>query len=300
MAYNLNTAGPQQEFGAVIPDGSFVWLVGIIKDGGATPPWADPVDRGLFRNSKDANSDAITLEWEYTVQFGRHKNRKLMFQYMTMDGGQRDDQGNSKGGIISKTHLRAMIESARGIRPDDESAAAMQARNIPNLRALNGIPFAARLSVEAGGNNPAGGVYQDKNRIALIITPDMPEYAAIRNGQEIPPQPSGIRRGATGGQGGGGNQAPANGAGWAASGPQGDMLHQPPQHQPAPPPPPAAPPAPPPASNGGWAQPAPTPAPAPAPAAAPAAGGWGGTGDGTAAPVAGAEAGPGWLSAPPT
>lgn len=258
MAFDFNTAGPQREFGAVIPDGTFVWAVGVLRDGAFTPPWASPQDQNLFRTSKEQNSDAVMLDWEFTIQFGPHKNQKF-WQLMTLDGGQRDDHGQSKAGNISKTTIRAMIESARGIRPDDLTPAAVAGRQVEFLRQLDNIPFACKIGVRDGGSE-----YPDSNQIAIVITPDMPEYAAIRNGQEVAPQPTGIRKrtGTGAGTGAAGGQ---QGGGWAAAPPAQPALPM------SPPPAPLSPP-PPPAAAAGWGNSAGGAQQQPAPASPPAAG----------------------------
>lgn len=246
MAFDFNQAGPQREFGATIPDGTFVWVVGHLKDGGFTPPWAAPQDRGLFKQSKDMNSDTVMLDWEFTVQWGQHDKRKI-FQMMTIAGGQLDDHGQSKGGNISKSMLRAMIESAKGILPTDESPQAVAARTVEYLRQLDGIPFGCRVEVEEGQDNPQGGVYPDKNRIPIggVVTPEMPEYAMLRNKQEPPPRPNtGRKRTAAAGQQT--NTGPQGGGGWAATPAQTAMPLSPPPAPPASPPPPPA------AASGGW------------------------------------------------
>lgn len=195
MPINLNDAGEQREFGAVIPDGTFVWVVGNIRKGDYTLPGMDAEDNGLFTKSR--TSDVVYLDFEFTVQLGPFAKQKF-WQNFTITGGQSDADGKSKGGDITKRALKAMVDSAQGIRSDDMSAEAQAKRTLASFCRMNGIPFACRLEVEPGGPDNRGGDYPDKNRIAIVVTPSDAEYAAIKAGNSPPPQPKqgSARRGA--------------------------------------------------------------------------------------------------------
>lgn len=280
---DFNQAEQQREFGEVIPDGTFVVASITLKPGGLTCQFGGSQDAGLFKASKEANSDVTMLEMEFTIQGGPYMKRKW-FQHFTLDGGARDDHGNSKGGNISKSAIRAILESNRGILPADQSPQAAAARQIESYRQLDSMVFCCRLSVEAGQPDPRGGNYPDKNVLApgAVVTPEMPEYMALRNGQEVAPQPRAIRRPAGGGNASGGPQA---GGAWA----------QPPGSQTPPPPPPQ--------QQLFQPQPQSPPPPPPAPAPQPSGGfggGFGGQGGGQqqqadAGAAGGDAAGPQWL-----
>lgn len=189
MAYDLNEAQEQREFGALIPDGTFVKLKGFIRPGNASLPAGDAADAGLFK-AANAPSDAIMLDWEFTVMHGTFARQKL-WQMMVVAGGSVDDKGQSKAGNITKSTLRAMLESALGIDPKDESAQAKQQRVLASFAHLDGIEFAARVGIEKGQDDGRGGNYRDKNRIAFVVTPDQPEWKVIMDGGEAPPKPTG-------------------------------------------------------------------------------------------------------------
>ena len=87
------------------------------------------------------------LDCEFTVMAGPYVRRKF-WQNFTVAGGKLDDKGQSKGWNISKSAFRAMVDSALGLDPKDESAAAKQKRVIQGLKQLDGIVFAARIMVE--------------------------------------------------------------------------------------------------------------------------------------------------------
>ena len=50
--------------------------------------------------------------------------RRKFWQNFTVAGGKVDEKGQSKGWNIAKSAFRAMIDSALGLNPKDESAAA--------------------------------------------------------------------------------------------------------------------------------------------------------------------------------
>jgi len=205
---DFNDAEPQRS-GDLIPP-CYAKLKGIIRPGGVDG--YAPGDQGLLKASN--SSDAMMLDFEFTVMVGPHNGRKL-FSNMTVSGGSVDEKGVSKGWKMTKSTMRAMVESALGIRPDDMSAAAVQKRQLPNFAAFSGIEFAALIEVEKGKEKAdKSGFYDDKNVIKTVITPDRPEWQAIMNGQDVPlPTKAG---GATGGAQGAGKPAWGGGAATAS------------------------------------------------------------------------------------
>lgn len=185
----------QKDFGANIPDGTFVKLKGKIRPGnGNLPPdQQGPKDTGLFKRAAHP-SDSIMLDWEFTVMHGPFARRQI-WQNMVVDGGKVNEKGESKAGVISKQRLRAMWESGCNIDPKDASPAAEAKREFPNWSDMQGIEFAARIGIEAGGEKEGGGHYPDKNRIAIVVVPGMPEYTPVMAGQEVEPKPSGTTGG---------------------------------------------------------------------------------------------------------
>ena len=72
--------------------------------------------------------------------------------------------------------LRAILESARGIKPTDVSEAAKKAR-VAEYADFDGIRFMAKIGVE-----PARGDYKAKNILGEVITPDRKEWHPISAG----------------------------------------------------------------------------------------------------------------------
>ena len=140
------------------------------------------MDAGLLKASQ--SSDAKMLDCEFTILEGPHARRKF-WQSFTVAGGKVDEKGQSIGWKISKSTFRAIIDSALGLDPRDETPATKAKRVLPGLRQLDGIVFAARIMVEPASNPK----YRDQNRIANVVLPDEPHYAAIMGGETVPPEP---------------------------------------------------------------------------------------------------------------
>jgi hypothetical protein len=186
--YDFSDAAPQREPGVVMPDGTFVKLRAKLRKGGASVQGFVPEDAGVFTASKDGN--AFMLDFEFEVTHGPFARNKVFENWVVVGGTKMDEKGQSIAGNITKSRIRALLDSAQGLRSDDESEAAKAKRRIPSLSRLDGIPFVARLSIEAGGAAPNGGFYPDKNRIAKIITAEEPEWQVVFNGGEVPPKPN--------------------------------------------------------------------------------------------------------------
>ena len=179
--YDLNDAQPQMPpVGELIPDGTFARVAMTIRPGGLNG--ATPADAGVLKASN--SSDAKLLDCEFTVVEGPYARRKF-WQNFTVAGGKVDEKGQSKGWNIAKSAFRAMIDSALGLNPKDESADAKQKRVIEGLKQLDGIVFVARIMIEPASNPN----YKDANKLANVVTPDEPQYAAVMRGETVPPEP---------------------------------------------------------------------------------------------------------------
>jgi hypothetical protein len=140
------------------------------------------MDAKLLKASQ--SSDAKMLDCEFTILDGPHARRKF-WQSFTVAGGKVDEKGQSIGWKISKSTFRAMVDSALGLDPRDESPDAKAKRVLPGLKHLDGIVFAARIMVEPASNPQ----YRDQNRIANVVLPDEPQHAAIMRGETVPSEP---------------------------------------------------------------------------------------------------------------
>jgi hypothetical protein len=183
--YDLNDAQPQMApAGELIPDGTFARVAMTIRPGGLNG--ATPADAGVLKSSN--TSDAKLLDCEFTVVEGPYARRKFWHNF-TVAGGKVDEKGQSKGWNIAKSAFRAMIDSALGLDPKDDSAAAKAKRVIQGLKQLDGIVFVARIMIEPASSS----AYKDANKLANVVTPDEPQYAAVMRGESVPPEPVNAR-----------------------------------------------------------------------------------------------------------
>src|SRR6516165_467604 len=155
--FDFNDDGEARSFD-VIPAGTIVVLQMTIRPGGAG-------DDDWLKRASDGNSEG--LDCEFTVAGGPHDKRKL-WQWLTLRG---TTEGHAEAGKISRETLKAILESARGIRPDDKSEAAQNARKVSGWADFDQLRFVARLGVR-----PPRDDYPAKNTILQIITPKSADW----------------------------------------------------------------------------------------------------------------------------
>ena len=95
----------------------------------------------------------LMLDAEFTVTEGPHIRRKF-WQTLTVSGGKVDENGVSIGARITKSTLRAMIDSALGLDPEDMSEATKAKRILRGFADLSGITFVAKIKVETATTRP--------------------------------------------------------------------------------------------------------------------------------------------------
>jgi hypothetical protein len=171
MTYDYSDA-PAQRGDDLIPAGTIAALELTIRPGNAG-------DGGLLTRSKAG--DCEMLDIEYVVIDGLYARRKL-YERLVLAG---ITDGHAKAVEISRSKLRAMLESARGTKPDDTSAEARKARTA-ELGDFHGLRFLAKIGVEKGKARADGaGDYPDRNVLAVIITPDKKDWRQL---EQIPAQ----------------------------------------------------------------------------------------------------------------
>jgi hypothetical protein len=169
---DFNTAGPQKTFD-VIPANTICELQMKIRYGGAGS------DDSLTR-ATDGNSEG--LDCEFTVTKPEQYAGRKLWQRFTLHG---TTQGHAEAGEISRNTLRAILESARGIKPDDQSDAANAARKIKGYCDFDGLKFTARLGVR-----PPQGNYAAKNTVLEVITPERQGWTKPEQVQTNSPTPT--------------------------------------------------------------------------------------------------------------
>lgn len=167
MSFDFNDADKASGGFDLIPANTIAPMILTIRPGAHG-------DGGWLK--KSASSDAEMLDCEIVITGGPYRNRKI-WQNMVVSGGKVDEAGKSKAGNITRSMLRSILESARGIRSDDTSDAAKQARVVSGYGDFSGLEFVGKIGVEKG----TGG-YSDKNKLLAAVGPESREYAEAKSG----------------------------------------------------------------------------------------------------------------------
>jgi hypothetical protein len=149
----------------LIPDGTTATVSIHIRAGNVG-------EDGLLKRS--GNGECEMLDLEFTVLDGTYKGRK--FWHNLLLAGTTDGQKKMATGNLGV--LKAILDSALGLMPNDVSAEARTARTV-NLKQFEGMCFIAKIGVEKGGPKKEGGNYPDKNVLAGAITKDKSGWHAI-------------------------------------------------------------------------------------------------------------------------
>lgn len=175
-AFDFNNADkPSGDFD-LIPVGTLCKLAFKIRPGSSGPG-------GWLKQSQ--SSDTMMLDVEMVVVDGPFRNRRI-WQNMVVSGGKVDENGQSKAGAITRSTLRGILESARGIRSDDESDDAKRKRLVNDYGDFNGLEFVGKIGVEKGTQG-----YADKNKLLTAIGPENKDYAAVMGGSPSAGVPTG-------------------------------------------------------------------------------------------------------------
>ncbi len=171
MTYNaspwqdFNDAEQQQGFD-LIPKGTLIPVRMVLKPGGYDDPSQGWVG-GYASESFETGS--VYLAAEFVVTGGEHAKRKLWTNV-----GLHSPKGPTWA-QMGRSFIRAALNSARNIHPQDTSPQAVAARRIQGFHELDGLEFIARVDVE---KDPKG---EDRNVIRLAVEPDHPEYARLKS-----------------------------------------------------------------------------------------------------------------------
>jgi hypothetical protein len=126
----------------------------------------------MLKRSKEGDCEMLDLE--FTVVDGSYKGRKF-WQYLIITG---TTDGHKKMAVDSLGVLKAILDSALGLKPKDVSAEARAARTV-GVKKFEGMNFMAKIGVEAGGPKNDGSGNADKNILAGIITPDKTDWHPV-------------------------------------------------------------------------------------------------------------------------
>lgn len=158
---DFNDAEQQQSFD-LIPKGTVARVRMTIKPGGFDDP-AQGWSGGYATQSFETGS--VYLSCEFVILEGEFARRK-MWSNIGLQSPKGPNWGN-----MGRTFVRAALNSARNIRPQDNSPQAAAARRIAGFHELDGLEFVARIDVEKDGRGEL------KNVVKLAVEPDHPDYA---------------------------------------------------------------------------------------------------------------------------
>ena len=169
---DFNDAEAQQGAFDLIPKGAIVPLRMTIKPGGHddhSQGWTG----GYATQSHDTG--AVYLACEFVVTGGPFAKRKMWSNIGLLS------QKGPIWGQMGRSFIRAALNSARRIHPQDNTPQGAAARSIASFADLDGIEFIARVDVEKDNKG------EDRNVIKLAVEPDHKDYAALIAGVSMPP-----------------------------------------------------------------------------------------------------------------
>ena len=164
---DFNDAEAQQGAFDLIPKGTIVPLRMSIKPGGHddhSQGWTEGYATQSFETG------AVYLACEFVVTSGPFNKRKMWSNI-----GLRSPKGPTWG-QMGRSFIRAALNSARNVNPQDNSPQASAARRINSLADLDGIEFIARVDVEKDSKG------DDRNVVKIVVEPDHKDYAALMGG----------------------------------------------------------------------------------------------------------------------
>ena len=170
---DFNSAEDQNNFD-VIPKGTLVKVRMTIRPGGyddASQGWTG----GYATQSMTTGS--VYLSCEFVVLGGPYAKRK-MWSLIGLHSPKGPEWAN-----MGRAFVKGILNSSRGLHPQDNSAQAQQARRIQGFADLDGIEFVAKVEMDKDQNG------DDKNVIRTAITPDHKDYAAV-SGNTVQPAAS--------------------------------------------------------------------------------------------------------------
>ena len=164
MPYDYSDVPPPQS--NLIPHGTIATVAIHIRAGGVG-------EDQLLKRSQDGLCEMA--DFELTVIDGDYKKRKF-WAYLVLAGtGDKYDKSIE----INRSILKAILDSALGLQPNDKSPQARAARTV-SLKQFEGMTFIAKIGIEQGGPKKDGsGNWPDKNTLLTVITPDRQDWHPV-------------------------------------------------------------------------------------------------------------------------
>lgn len=176
MADNMDFNGADSQDAAfdLIPANTLAKMSLTIRPGGAGP-------EGWLTQSR--TSSAMYLNVEAIVLDGPYARRRV-YTRIGFKGKNVNERGEDTYANRGRALIRGILESARGIKANDQSDAARAARLIRSLGDLSGLDFVAKIGVEKDRDNPEDA---GRNVIKAAIGPDHGQYLAVMGAAPTPP-----------------------------------------------------------------------------------------------------------------
>ena len=160
---DFNSADDQNSFD-LIPKNTLVKVRMTIRPGGyddASQGWTG----GYATQSMTTGS--VYLNCEFVVLDGPYAKRK-MWSLIGLHSPKGPEWAN-----MGRAFIKGILNSSRGLHPQDNSPQAQQARRIQGFADLDGVEFVAKAEMDKDQNG------DDKNVVKTAITPDHKDYAAV-------------------------------------------------------------------------------------------------------------------------
>ena len=179
---DFNDAEAQQGAFDIIPKGITVPVRMTLKPGGH-----DDHNQGWSGGyaTESFDTGAVYLACEFVVTSGPFAKRKMWSNI-----GLYSKKGPTWG-QMGRSFIRAALNSARNVQPQDNSPQAASARRIESFADLDGLEFIARVDVEKDAKGA------DRNVVKQAVEPDHKDYASLMSATPGTPRgPSGGNSGA--------------------------------------------------------------------------------------------------------
>lgn len=169
---DFNSADDQYGFDT-LPKGTLIKVRMTLKPGGY-----DDHSQGWTGGyaTRNETTGSIYLNSEFVVLEGPYARRKI-WSLIGLHSNKGPEWAN-----MGRAFIKGILNSARGLHPQDNSPQAQQARRINGFADLDGIEFVGKVEMEKDQYG------EDKNVIKMAITPDRKEYAAVMG--SATPQPA--------------------------------------------------------------------------------------------------------------
>ncbi|WP_313349813.1 hypothetical protein [Paracoccus sp. (in: a-proteobacteria)] len=165
----------EQSTGDLIPHKTPVKVRMKIRAGSHNDPERGWTGGYATRSDK---TGSVYLDCEFTMMGGKYNKRKV-WSFVGLHSSK-----GPKWEAMGRSFIRAALESARGVRPNDSSELALKARQIGGLGDLDGLEFAALVEIQKAEE---GSDFSDRNVIQTVLPVTHKDYADLMNGQGAAP-----------------------------------------------------------------------------------------------------------------